>query len=754
MKMDDLQKYEPQQPHQEVFQYAETVESEDESMQNLLMPILRRWPIVLVTFLIACAIGVPAIWFLMEQMYDTAGAIRISPGVPRIRDDTEDMVTNYLGFINTQADLIKSNKVLNRVADVLIGKDSLFFGDIGDPLMTLRKAVSSDLISIEPARGTELIKIRMTSGESGKAEQIVDAFIEAYMAIAVSEEAMDDDKMLSVLEDERRILLESIDRQREAIRQLTKEYGTGELTSRQEMMLQQVQSLRTELTGIRIRKMSLETRIKMLEDGGKGVVASENMMDGRRGFVNSDPMVRALTANILRYEEQVMIGKQTMQPGNPKLQNTIKILAMLREQMEERRELAGKEYDENIQIGQAENRQQHLVVAKMELKQVSEYERRILKELSEQNIETIEIGYKQFGIDDKQEQLLRTREVYNNVSQRIRNLYMERKRPPRVSVAYYASSVPAKGKRKKMAIAVAFAGMALGTFIAFILAKADKSFQGPDDITKRIGVRVIGTTTGPDHIDRRLLGQQLADDYQAIRANLGLFNGQVSSKVIVITSPGAGDGKTTLAINLAISFAQSGEKVLLIDGDLRKPDITETLNLPRNLRGLQELLSGKDLEKTVYKAGPNGCHILAADRRNIADAFNLLNKTKNREYIKTATAPYDHVIIDTPPVLAFPDAILWTKMADGVILASLVNHTSQLDLREAIKRLEQAGANVLGTVVNNVKVSHSYHRYGYGYGYGYGTGDGAKHESAKRSHEERLLLTAETNKEDNSDVNT
>ena len=119
--MDDLQKYEPHPPQQEVFQYGETVAGQDESMQNLLMPILRRWPIVLVTFVIACAIGVPAIWFLMEQMYDTAGAIRISPGVPRIRDDTEDMVTNYQGFINTQADLIKSNKVLNRVADVLIG---------------------------------------------------------------------------------------------------------------------------------------------------------------------------------------------------------------------------------------------------------------------------------------------------------------------------------------------------------------------------------------------------------------------------------------------------------------------------------------------------------------------------------------------------------------------------------------------------------------------------------------------------------
>ena len=60
----------------------------------------------------------------------------------------------------------------------------------------------------------------------------------------------------------------------------------------------------------------------------------------------------------------------------------------------------------------------------------------------------------------------------------------------------------------------------------------------------------------------------------------------------------------------------------------------------------------------------------------------------------------------------------------------------------------------MGTVVNNVKVSHSYHRYGYGYGYGYGTGDDGKHESAKRSREERLLLTAEPNKEDNSDVNT
>jgi succinoglycan biosynthesis transport protein ExoP len=158
--------------------------------------------------------------------------------------------------------------------------------------------------------------------------------------------------------------------------------------------------------------------------------------------------------------------------------------------------------------------------------------------------------------------------------------------------------------------------------------------------------------------------------------------------------------------------------------------------LPKGLRGLQDVLAGTSTERAVHVT-TTGVHVLAADERNTADAINLLNQPKTAETIRRIAAGYDRVIIDTPPVLAFADALVWAKMADATILTSLVDHTSQTDLREAIERLEQVGVHIIGTVVNNVRASHSYHRYGYGYGYGYGD---QSQRRPKRRHRERLLL--------------
>ena len=257
-----------------------------------------------------------------------------------------------------------------------------------------------------------------------------------------------------------------------------------------------------------------------------------------------------------------------------------------------------------------------------------------------------------------------------------------------------------------------FAAIAAGLLVAFVLEKSDTSLRSPDDVIKTIGVRVIGTTTSPKNIDRLSLPQQLTHDYQTIRANLGLFS-ESGTRVIVVSSPGSGDGKTTFAVNLATSFAQSGKKTLLIDGDLRKPDIARTLNLPGDLRGLQDILSGLELRRSVYHIEASGLHVLAADRSNTTDALDVLGQAKTVGIIKNAAAEYDHVIIDTSPVLAFTDAILWAKIADGVILTSFVDHTSRCELKETIARLEQVGARVIGTVVNNVQAAQGYHPYGY-----------------------------------------
>jgi capsular exopolysaccharide synthesis family protein len=292
---------------------------------------------------------------------------------------------------------------------------------------------------------------------------------------------------------------------------------------------------------------------------------------------------------------------------------------------------------------------------------------------------------------------------------------MERKRPARISVAYFANVAEIRDKRIKYSMALVFCAMASGMLVAFLIDKADLRLRTPDDVVKCIGIRIIGTTTGSDAIKRALLPKQIAGDYQTIRANLRLLNGDKEPKKLVITSPGMREGKTTFAINLATSMAKTGKKVLLIDGDLRKPDVGRMLNLPKGTRGLQDMLFGRKFEKAACSVPETGLDVLAADSRNRDDAYELLASPGTSRYIETISQKYDHVIIDTPPVLAFPDAMVWAKMADAVILTSFAGQTTAPDLREASEKLAQIKVKVLGTVLSNVGVAQSYYRYGYNY---------------------------------------
>ena len=208
-------------------------------------------------------------------------------------------------------------------------------------------------------------------------------------------------------------------------------------------------------------------------------------------------------------------------------------------------------------------------------------------------------------------------------------------------------------------------------------------------------------------------------------------------------------GKTTFAINLATSMSKSGKKVLLIDGDLRKPDIAHMLNLPKGSRGLQDVLWGRNFDWAVYSMPSTGLDVLAANSFNSADAYELLALPTTPGIISRISQPYDHVIIDTPPVLAFPDALLWAKIADAVILTSFAGQTTAPDLKEAKERLAQIDVRVLGTVLSNVTVGHSYYRYGYNYY----SQDGQRREKPKQ-FDTKLLLPMQSSEEDSNEADS
>jgi len=199
------------------------------SSPNLIAPVLHRWYIVLIVFLVMCAIGIPAVWFLIKPTYAATAAIRVAPIIPSILfsdKDSEVVIPMYNNFVNTQATLIKSDQVLQRVADDLVDKKLKFFEGAANPIAKLRNALIDKDITVVPIQRSELIMIRMESQDATEAAQIVDTFVNAYMVIEVSKETKGGDHKLTVLENERKVLANKLQMQRQTIRQMAEEYGT------------------------------------------------------------------------------------------------------------------------------------------------------------------------------------------------------------------------------------------------------------------------------------------------------------------------------------------------------------------------------------------------------------------------------------------------------------------------------------------------------------------------------------------------
>lgn len=729
-------------------------------LSELIKRILKRWYIVLAIFLIVSLIGVSAIWLLIKPKYNVSGAIRVAPILTGIFGETDRGEMGSIEvFMNTQAQIMTSNNVVQRVADDLAKKDLAFFNDYENKIeyklkqaikgiktkpeisSVLKKAISDGVITAQTRKRTELIEISMESNNSNEAQKIVNSFIREYMAAEGSSATKDEDQKLSILEDEEKIVAGKRQDLRQKIYSLAQEYGDIKLDTRHQMKLDRISSLLASLTQYEADRIRLEAKVQLLEQKKtEKKIGPEELLQMRNLHINTNPSVSSLVTHIENIERDLIIARQLLTLANPEITRKVEQINILNDRLEAKKIETGTAYDKLVEELQAQSANVDLDTARAELEATREYEQRFRDILSKEDIETIDLGRKQLAIQGLQDELTLAKELHNKITRRINDLAMERKRPARISIAYDADIVSVIDKRLKLTLAVLVGAMSCGVGVAFLISKADRSMYVPNDITKNVSIRIIGTTTNMGQMNKSQQPRLLIEDYQTIRANIGLLNnnGGETPRKLVVTSPVAGDGKTTLAINLATSMAKSGKKVLLIDGDMRKPDIARLLNLPKGSRGLQDYLFGKELDSVIYRMPSMKLDILASDSRNRNDAYELLASPLTPQYISSACDNYDHVIIDTPPALAFPDALLWSKMADAVILASFAGRTTGHDLRQTSERLAQINITILGTVMNNVNVGHGYNQYGYNY---YSRKSNTSHKN-KRSGRRIYLLAA------------
>jgi capsular exopolysaccharide synthesis family protein len=297
-------------------------------------------------------------------------------------------------------------------------------------------------------------------------------------------------------------------------------------------------------------------------------------------------------------------------------------------------------------------------------------------------------------------------------------------------------------------------GLGLGVGGAFVKQSMNWQIYEPDDIQEQ-GYSLVGvipkmnrelkkTFKGKTNIDvdGRTLSTSLfplinpwspiTENYRLIRANLR-FNGvgkngeATTGQTLLVTSPEPGDGKTTTAVNLAITITLSGHRVLLIDADMRRPNGHQLLGLSRG-PGLAEVLSGAMVASDVVQdTVVDGLSFLSAGTSSVPPT-ELLDSERMRALLAASAQRFDVVIVDTPPVLAATDPIVVAPHCDAVLIVASADQTDFRALAQVTDTLGAVGVSINGVIFNR----YDPHKAGGAYSYGYGYGD--KYDYAPTAH--------------------
>lgn len=315
-----------------------------------------------------------------------------------------------------------------------------------------------------------------------------------------------------------------------------------------------------------------------------------------------------------------------------------------------------------------------------------------------------------------------------------------------------------------------FLGILLGVGLAYMVDMADKTFRSPDEISTMLALPIVGHLPYVSKSQRDKIPGSSMDDtvfawhrpkstiaegYRAVRTALFFTSRESNKRVIQVTSPSPGDGKSTLIVNLAVTIAQAGKKVLLVDADLRRPRQHTVVGEDADL-GFAALLRGDaELPEVVLPTEVDGLFFIPCGTRP-SNPAELLTSPRLVEFIELAKEKYDYVLIDTPPLLAVTDPATVAPRVDTVILTFRIRKNVKIAADRSREILTAVGADIMGVVVNGIGGGSSYSDYKYGkdsrayaykyryaqyggyapYGYGYGYGYGYDNFGAEKYYDE------------------
>ena len=671
-----------------------------------LSGIWRRWPIILGCTLASMIAGV--IYLVRTpHSYESSSTILLEQSIPKAIRDSVANSSNSTGYLDTQCQVIRSTTILAAALKDPSVKSVQAVRNADDPVLALKGVVTA-----EPDKDGDAIVVSVVCSDPNDAAAIANGVVSAYLSFQMTQSASTADQVLSVLGDEMR-------RREDELAELHRrilELKTNPDVGRMSVESGRLTALSDELTRQHEQTFDLKmaaAEARMIQDDPDRLIRLINMLSGQQtgtanyGQTIIDPILLFQYRDAQRKLKE-LIEDQGLGDSNPAVQVSRKRLERLQAEM---RASAG---DVTRQLAEEADESLHREAAlQQELQQEQESASQtngkaaLFDELSER-------AQREERAIDVLDTQIKEVDVTEDVAGRVTGSVLEPAKPELVPI----------GPRRASSMCISLiAGLTVGLCAAMFRERTDQHLRCAQQVMAAFQMPILGVIPpigGKSDLAHRGRVMALnpsslvAEIYRSIRVTMDFGRDGGPPHTLLFTSPQPGDGKTTSVCNLAVAFATSGRRVLLIDADCRRPSVHKVFGL-KPTEGLSDVLEGRaPWQRVVCSTDVPRLEILPCTTVP-ENPGELLHRREMDNLLEEAGRNYDRVLLDSSPLVAVSDARVLAPRADATVLVVRESRCVRAMAELARFALQSVGASALGVLINDSRSRRNaaYMRCGY-----------------------------------------
>jgi polysaccharide biosynthesis transport protein len=678
--------------------------------------VKRRWVVYSALLLVTGLVTLGS--FLVKPQYTATAQLQIEKFNPKVLP-FQDVMASYIDyrddFYETQSRLIQSRSVARAVVKRLeLGRHPLFeinASASGEPLSAedrenlLASRVQAGT-KVDLIRNSRLVNISYTGPDAELAARIANALADAFIEFNASNAYNTSEKASVSMGRLVETLTGEIDEKERELQQYAREQEIIVLDERQNATTQKLNDLNTAFTKAQTARISLEAKYATMRETPATQMAE----------LMSNDLLQELSRKHAELEREYVKMSERFKPAYPPM-------ARLKTELEKARTRLESERADLYQRLVSQAREQYMSALREE--------KSLAEALDQQKTETQELGVRSIEYNNRKAEIANKRKTLEELLKRqtetTTTVGMGDNPLGNVRIVDEAQTprFPSSPRRRFNFLLSLVAGLGLGIGLAFFFDYMDDSVSTADDLSRAASLPCLGVIPSHDEESRRMsvvrsrhgetegdtrpeidlatmrdARSQVSEAFRELRTALLVSSPGRAPRHLLVTSSQPREGKTSTALNLAITLAQLNRKVLIVDADLRRPRLHKALELA-NTAGLSTCLSGgEDVERLIVPAGPANLHALPSGPPPPNPA-ELLDSAEFGALVDRLDG-FDHVVYDSPPTLSVTDAAIMAARMDGVILVVQAGETSRDAVARATEKLRVVNARVLGALLNRV----------------------------------------------------